>query len=327
MTISHYTVFYAGDESETLPSIERVHQAGRVLSRLTEDDTTIVSVDDECVVKYGRLISRTEPLHMFLAEKHLSRAGSVISPKLYGVVKDNDTGVLYIFMEFIHGTRLDLLLPLSDTKQSRDISSRISSVMTRLRDMDIPECYEITPADLFRQMYMDDNEGEDDATFALRLALLSPPTYTETTDGTGPPPYTEEDTVYATTTEDTPLPSYTTEDPLEDHIWTVLRNQPLVFSHGSFKPTNIIIRADGTPILTAWSRSGWAPRYWEYLTATMLGGVSERRREDLVRGRRLPTLLHEMIRPYLVECSILWESYNQGFCRYGYYDESYFHRL
>jgi hypothetical protein len=48
-------------------------------------------------------------------------------------------------------------------------------------------------------------------------------------------------------TDNTPL----AEDAVEDHTWTVLRNQSRVYAYGTIKPWSVIIMASGTPIFTA----------------------------------------------------------------------------
>lgn len=66
----------------------------------------------------------------------------------------------------------------------------------------------------------------------------------------------------------------------------------IFFTHGDFRPLNIMVKDGNVVAIIDWGLSGWYPEYWEFATAFHWG-----RRDDWTG------YLMQILQPYHAECS------------------------
>jgi hypothetical protein len=90
-----------------LPTIAEIRASTEVLSS-SDASATVVKVQDGLAVKYGPGVTSLEADNL----RYLSAHVGCLVPKLLAVLKEPETGIVFIVMEYIEGESLANALPL-----------------------------------------------------------------------------------------------------------------------------------------------------------------------------------------------------------------------
>ncbi|CDF38703.1 unnamed protein product [Chondrus crispus] len=200
----------------------------------------VVRVGEDVVVKYGPYVSAKEQETIrFIAENT-----PVPVPQVYGV-HEGDDGNTYIVMEFISGTPLDLVWDSLEVSQKEKLAHQLREYFEELRELRgnfIGSVHEGPCKDI----YFD--EGADKG------------------------PFTTEVDMNVAIVEAVRKGSGLTEDFVTCTLPGLPHNHAIVFSHGNFGVTHVIVDSEHENVraIVGWQRSGFFPEYWDFVNALTL---------------------------------------------------------
>lgn len=190
---------------------------------------TIVSVQDQVIVKYGSLVREVEAETMQFVSSHTS----VPIPKVHGTFTNED-GITFIVMEFVRGETLEAVWTTLSKDDKQELALQFGSYIDNMRKL----------------------KGEYVGALGRRscnvVSLQGP--YTG--------PFNTENEL-----NETMLRDFEREVP--GYFGSVLKklmkdNHQVVFSHSDFSMRNIMVLDKQIVAVLDWESAGFFPEYWDY---------------------------------------------------------------
>ena len=267
-----------------IPSIEEIESSSNLLNQYGAPRA--VRVGEHFVVKYGELVHALEADNMMFIYKQTS----IPVPQLYAVFRSPvKPAVLYIVMQYIHGSTLMAEWPTMSEAQKSTVGKKLRSYFTQLRELPSPGYYGSRgrghmPSGIFW-------DGES----AYLNPAISGPFETEAGLNNGL-------VLKSRSIDEHNKRRGYKADFYAKSLPLVLRGHSPTFTHGDFQRKNIIVRRkeqnelaghedDYEVTLIDWEMAGWYPDYWEYCIAACAFRFSD----------DWPNKVGDILDPYLVE--------------------------
>lgn len=204
--------------------------------------TVIRCVADVVVKIVPNFVDYTEYTTMIYLGRH---APEVPAPKPLGVMTSEK--VAYIFMSFVPDLTLESVWPQLSSEQKISISNQLSRILLKLRELKIPEDGQLGGVG---------GEGCKDTRRHTRISPKPIRTIAEFEDFIFSNPHFG-GSVYVKLLR----------------TMSQSHKPKVVFSHGNFRPANIVVRSDeqgnySVSGVLDWEMGGFYPDYWESVKAT-----------------------------------------------------------
>ncbi|KAF2757104.1 kinase-like protein [Pseudovirgaria hyperparasitica] len=195
-------------------------------------DRTVTLYSGSVVLKKGRRLKLDEKYALEFAA-HIN----LPVPQVYNAQKDSGEGETSLWMEYIHGDRLDLVWPSMTECEKDHICNQLREILETMRSAPstnrrIGSCSDGSARDL--RQYSDYSGGPflDEASFNLFYCDLV----------------------------------QTTPSPVLEALHQQLRtDHRIVFSHCDLSQHNILVKNGKITGLLDWEYAGWYPEHWEYI--------------------------------------------------------------
>ncbi|KAJ6184666.1 hypothetical protein N7519_005967 [Penicillium mononematosum] len=238
-----------------LPTPDEIRACPNIISDFVDK---VVAINDEIVVKFGRIVYPWEGQALVYLEQH---APDVPAPRLYAMYRD--AGDFFLVMQRAPGVRLDSIWSSLTESDKDDIVAKIRTAVDTLRQAKSP-----WPDDFYGSLdggschyhlfwcrkgsgkHLGPFHGE--AAFAAGLAEN-----------------------HRAATESDGRPDYKTRF-FELALPRLLKGHRPTLTHGDLQPKNIVVAERGRNsrgersfdvTLVDWEASGWYPDFWEYTSA------------------------------------------------------------
>ena len=227
----------------------------------------VYRVREHFAVKYGSSVGAKYNIEIPLQEGEnmlfVQQSTNIPVPKLYAMFYDEKTKLNFIIQEFISGHILDWIWGDLDLAQRQAITSQMRRNMDELRSIPSPGYY----GGIWRQK--------------IRCSYFVLDHYSQRAHPnkaiSGPHETEEEWTEAMLRYLDTPIAKFLppTRFPAVQRAHRRVFNGHggSVFTHSHLYGSNLILREDGTIVITNWQNAGWYPAYWEFCCSSIKGGV------------------------------------------------------
>ncbi|CAJ2512770.1 Uu.00g008890.m01.CDS01 [Anthostomella pinea] len=195
------------------------------------DDRRVVRVGQHFLVKYGPRVVLDEGQAMLFIREHCN----IPIPNVYAIFADEETHANYIVMEYVPG--------------KTSISAQLRAQFNELRQIPNEGYYGKSGRRLLDDYFF--WAGDDEHKFVIQGPFETGSQFTEAL-------------MQRYLYEGRPVQK---ADFYRRVLPEAFRNHPTVFTHADIQRKNIIIRADGSPIIVDWELGAWYPKYWEYFLA------------------------------------------------------------
>ena len=267
--------YFAPNLPHQLPSEHEICAAPRFDSVGSQN---VVHINQRFVVKFGKKVSPIEADNMVFVRNHTT----LRVPEVYAAYR-NETGCMFIVMEYIPGETLSVSWAGLSDIQKRDITATIKSYFSELRSLPSPGYYgSIGHRGLLDPIFQAEGEYSGD----------------------GGPFSSESELNEAILTKQRCIK----KNPHRTGYYKaalaqVFVNHPPMFTHNDFRRKNIMIQFNDhedvgeggrnvvAVTLIDWQESGWLPSYWEFSKT----GLGDRLSDDW------HSYVQQMLDPYWSE--------------------------
>ena len=181
---------------------------------------------------------------------------NIAAPRFYAMYRDRET--LYIIMEYIPGTSLEMAWPSLTEANKHSIVGQLRCIFDQMRALPSPGFYGSVNRGPVPHRYFFSREKD--------TAVTGP---FQTEEGFGKAITLCSKNMWSESNRHNFLSNY-----LARHLPLVLRNHLPMFTHGDLYRENVLVREVvnsvtneeeyGVVALVDWETAGWYPSYWEY---------------------------------------------------------------